>query len=330
MNSYEITTACSRERIGNYLIRWEIIPEYKGTISFYASDSPDSFNQKDPFAVVNAEEGVVRYITRDNLSRKFFLMVLNNGDKEIIAARNIKMDNIQNLRDLGGYKTKNSKELKWGKLFRASSFSQLSRLDSIRLDKLNIKTQVSLCYNKNNEDNANTHYPNRIVINTNDNYSKIIDRILQETMLQGDVKLSLQDIYLEFVDDHEGLFSKAFNYLVEEDHYPIILTDYFGKDQVGYISALILALLEVPMETIETDYLRSNENINWNKVFPQARYLSINQQETLTAFLYTDRLYLDLAFAKINKNWGNVSKYLEQKLNFDLKKQEKLKEILLY
>ena len=44
----EIRSICIRDNIGNYILKWETNPPMEGTMRFYVSDTPNSFNMSQP------------------------------------------------------------------------------------------------------------------------------------------------------------------------------------------------------------------------------------------------------------------------------------------
>ena len=52
--------------------------------------------------------------------------------------REIPLTGTYNFRDLGGYKTKDNKTIKWGKIYRSAFLSELTQDDLNKLSKLRI------------------------------------------------------------------------------------------------------------------------------------------------------------------------------------------------
>ena len=115
----EIRSICIRDNIGNYILKWETNPPMEGTMRFYVSDTPNSFNMSQPAGYADIKDEVTTYITQDNLKRKFFRLTFNGHHQQDIAARHTLMDSIQNFRDEGGYKNSKGKKIKWGKIYRS-------------------------------------------------------------------------------------------------------------------------------------------------------------------------------------------------------------------
>ena len=49
---------------------------------------------------------------------------------------------IENFRDLGGYETKNGKQIRWGKIFRSGEFNSLTANSINRIKNMGIKTLI--------------------------------------------------------------------------------------------------------------------------------------------------------------------------------------------
>ena len=140
-----IRAICVRDNIGNYIIKWETDPQMEGKMKLYVSDTPDAFNLSAPCAYADIQEGIVTYITDDNISRKYFLLSFNDNYFRTIGARFVQMDGIQNLRDIGGYFDRKRQHMtQWGKVYRSGVIRALSSNDKIRMKNLNIKTIIDL------------------------------------------------------------------------------------------------------------------------------------------------------------------------------------------
>lgn len=328
----EIRTLCLRDDIGNYIIKWETFPQIEGYVRIYASDVPDYFEQKTPAGIANIKDGITTYITIDNITRKYFLLKFNDQYQEVIGARAVNTDNIQNFREIGGYLTENDKMLKWGHIFRSGNLDHISPIDKYRIENLNVHTIIDL---RTPEEILHDPiiYPQARKINIPISAGKMKDaeeRIKQGRMKKGDGVLFLQDVYLQFIEKNSEQFALALDLFTEKSNYPILFHGSTGKDRTGFLTALLLAALDVPEETIMKDYLLSNRYININQQASYAKELDSDAQETITTLYSANELFLDIAFKKIKKEHGTIQKYLKEKLNFTSKKREKLKEIMLY
>lgn len=332
-HSPEIQSACLRDDIGNYIIKWETSPQLDGTLKLYISNTPDKFNKSKPVGYVDIKSGITKYVTDDNITRKYFLLSFNDRYFKTVASRPIGMDSVQNLRDLGGYaSTDKGKSIRWGKLFRSGRIGKMSSRDSIRLNGLGIKTIIDL---RGDEEAAASPIRNekaqvvRIPIPIK-NLSNILDRITEGRVRKGDGTVFMQDLYLQYVTENKEQFSKALSILEDENNYPIVFACTFGKDRVGFLAAMLMALLDIPRETIYEDYLATNDYFDLQRYSSEVSKLNSDSQETLTVLLTANESFIDLAFRKIEKEYGSIDKYLKNELHISEKQQNKIKEILLF
>lgn len=331
-NMPEIRTLCLRDDIGNYIVKWETFPQMDGALKVYVSDVPNYFDESTPVALSGIKDGITTYITIDNTTRKYFLLNFNNQFKEIVGARAVSTDNVQNFRDIGGYLDVNDNMLKWGNVFRSGDLDKINSVDKLRIKNLNIKTIIDL-RTPEEIDSIPEGYTDAKVIHIPifaGNPKEIMERIKQGRMKKGDGMLFLQDIYLQFVDNDSEQFAQALNLFLDKKNYPILFHCTQGKDRAGFLAALLLAALDVPEETIMKDYMDTNNYVNIRAMASFANNLDSDAQEAITALLSANELYLGVALKKIKKEYGSIHKYLEEKLNFTTKKREKLKEIMLY
>lgn len=328
----EIRAICLRDEIGNYIIKWETDPLIDGTMKLYVSDTPNSFDMSQPCSYTNINNGRVTYITNDNITRKYFLLSFNDKYFHTIGARSIQMDSVQNLRDIGGYLSKYKKrKTGWGKIFRSGELKSLSRNDAIRLNNLKIKTiidlrgedEISIAPQKYTEANIIS-----IPIPIKDK-EQITKRLIEGRIRKGDGLVYMQDTYIRYVIEYSEQFSKALKVFLNKDNYPILINCSMGKDRAGFLTAMLLAALDVPEETIIKDYMASNHHINLRNLAYIARSFNTDAQETITVLLGANETWLDLALHKIKKEYGSTDKYLSKGLHLTEKERDTLKDIIL-
>jgi len=328
----EIQSVCSRDNIGNYIIKWETNPQIEGTIKLYVSDNPISFDLSYPCNIADIKEGKITHITQDNTSRKYFLLSFNDEYFHTVGARSVQMDSVQNLRDMGGYLNKRGKKItQWGKIYRSGELSSLSHKDIIRINNLKIKTIIDL----RGEDEttlAPNKYPNVKIIPIPipvKNKDIITQRLMEGQKRKGDGIVYMQDTYLQYMNENSKQFGKALKVFLDKENYPILVNCSIGKDRTGFLMAMLLSALEVPEETILEDYMTSNHHIHFEHHAEMARNLNTDAQETITLLLHAHESWLELVFNKIKKEYGSTKKFLSEKLHLTEKEQEQLKDMLL-
>lgn len=329
-----IETVCSQDDIGNYLIKWETESSMTGMVKLYVSNTPDHFNMSEAALSEDIDKGVVTYITDDNLSRKYFLLSFN--DKLYLpvgSSRAIAMDSIQNFRDLGGYyNSHNNRSTRWGKIFRSGDLTAISNRDTSRLDNLGIKTIIDFRDEKEAAANPFKYGKAKVMRFPVplDEESSVKEKILKREMLKGDVQLYMQGIYLSFVDKYSEQFAKALRVFMDKQNYPILISCDLGKDRVGFFTTLLLAVADIPEETIKEDYMLSNDYINISHLSYLAHELNTDSQEAATVLLTVNESAFDLVFNQIKKEYGSMDKYLSKKMHLTEKEQREIKEIVLH
>ena len=328
----EINAICQRDDIGNYIIKWETDPLTTGLVKLYVSDSPKSFNLAEPVGYANSLDGVMKYITRDNITRKYFLLSFNDKYYHLVAARAFLMDGIRNFRDIGGYQTADFQQnIDWAKVYRSGKLVPLSYKDSMRLDQLNIKTVINLL---DEGDPGLSDYPfckgQTITIPVGIKNKEVIhDKLISGCIRKGDGFLFMQDAYLSFMEDYSESFAEALHLFLEKDNYPILINSEMGKDRTGFMMAMLLSALNIPEETIKKDYLASNDYIDISEIADYAHTMNTDAQETVTLLLSANETIIDLVFRQIRKQYGSIDKYLTNKLHLSHEDRETLKDLLL-
>lgn len=328
----EVRTVCLRDDIGNYIIKWETDPRTDGTMKLYVSDTPDAFDMLHPCSYADINDGRVTYITNDNITRKYFLLSFNDKYYRTVGARSVQMDSVQNLRDIGGYSCEHGNRMTgWGKVFRSGELKSLSRNDTIRLDNLNLKTIIDL-RGEDETVSAPVKYAGANIISIPipiKGKEQITQRLKKGRIRKGDGFLYMQDTYISYVTENSEQFGKALKVFLDKDNYPVLVNCSIGKDRAGFLTALLLAALDVPEETIMKDYMASNNHIDLRHLAYMARSLNTDAQETITMLLSANETWLDLAFHKIKKEYGSIDKYLSKGLHLTEKERDTLKDIIL-
>ena len=330
-NAPDIRAICLRDDIGNYVIKWETDPVMEGIVKMTVSDNPDLFTNESPIIYANIKDGVATYITNDNISRKYFRLSFNDKYPRIIGARSAVMDSVQNFRDLGGYTSTNGKTVKWGKVFRSGELSSLSEWDSIRLDNLGIKTIIDLRTNQETL-TAPIKYTKANILQIPISVGKIADapNVLSRDECGKETPGYIWKTSTCNSTDNTDQFAKVLEQFQNEDNYPILISCSYGKDRTGFLTAMLLAALDIPRDAIMEDYLTSNQYIDTSHLADIVKHLSTDAQESITVFLTANEGLMDLAFHKIKKEYGSTEKYLSKGLRLTDKKRERLKDILLY
>ncbi len=255
-----------------------------------------------------------------------------DSNRGVIANRVLPMAGQANFRDLGGYKTKEGKFIKWGQIFRSGNLSELTSADVTYLTSLPLKTIIDF-----RTEEEKTQAPD-IVPSTvtkrleysveSGNTSTIQDFI--DKMLAGEyeyVRQTMIESNAAFVDTYQEVFKSFFAAISEEGNLPVVFHCTAGKDRAGFASAMFLSALGVERETIINDYLLTNTLLGASLEESIQKYGDENIGKAMYYANSVQLEYIGNAFDTIEAEYGTVENYLTQCLKADI---SKLRDMYLY
>lgn len=272
-------------------------------------------------------------------------LVLNTGKAENTGhQRVISLQGTQNTRDIGGYKTDNGRQVRWGAILRSDNLSRLTRDDFQRLESIGLKTVIDLRTFKEAEKAQSNwqgdhppqffHYP----IGSDDGeWIKDQQRLLRSGSFSSEKTL---DHYVTAYRRLPKVGLDSFRDLLalvgDQSNWPVLIHCSAGKDRSGVAIALILEILGVDRETIMDDYLLTNqvarteqraiqfaERVARNKPATGSR-LSTRKPPSADAFfpfLGVKPEMLNGFYDSVDEQYGSMDAYL-MKLGIDLHGRE--------
>ncbi|MDO4771205.1 tyrosine-protein phosphatase [Porphyromonas sp.] len=327
-----IDASTKRDEVGNYVIHWETMPVMNGKVDIFVSDDPHSF-PSDPMITAPIAHQMVKYIPADQVSRKFFLLVFNQNHKTVTAVRLPNTDSSINLRDIGGYVTTSGKAVSWGMIARSGALVDISKKDRVLLSNLRLRSRVILSESVyGNETHGDLPDVPTLVIPTEVgyNYSEHIQDIKTGGLSAEGVRQKQQEYFKDLAYKNKAQFSEALHFLLEPANYPVLISDTFGKDRVGFFIMLLQSILEVSHNDIIREYTETNHVLSASRLFPDGYKYSSEVQETLTEFFRCRDTDLNNMIGYLVKRHGSMSKYIAEVLDFGMSKQRQLQCLLLF
>ena len=170
-----------------------------------------------------------------------------NFTTSVDAPRNISVDGVANVRDLGGWETESGTRTKQGLIYRCGRLNE-SSADTVNIEitedgknvmlgQLGIKSEIDLRKTEGNEVGGITSSP------------------LGDTVTYYSCPMEWDGDML-YDNKEQGL--RGFSILADENNYPVIYHCNIGTDRTGMISFLVNALLGVPEDDLIRDYMFSN------------------------------------------------------------------------
>ena len=180
---------------------------------------------------------------------------------------------VPNLRDLGGYKTRDGSTIAKGLVYRSNQLAPISPSDMKKLAQLGLKTDFDL-----RTEAERTPLPDQLPPGVNNvwldvlkdatgsaptNLLALLQHPKEGNKALGDGKIEAIFIksYREFVSlsSAKTAYHELFTSLADQNKLPALFHCTTGKDRTGWDAAALLTLLDVPKETIMKDYLRSKD-----------------------------------------------------------------------
>ncbi|OPC72634.1 hypothetical protein BAZ12_02215 [Elizabethkingia miricola] len=280
---------------------------------------------------------------------------MENSNKERI----IFLDRALNTRDLGGLVNRGYKKIKEGLLYRSSQLNYLSPADVEQLKRLNLGTVVDFRAIKE-ADELPDKLPNDVqvihvpIIGNHLDENKIADYVLENnlplsmtdkeaTWKYGPFQRMLYLVnsyrdpaYVEVVKQYKPFFQQL---LIQPVEKALLYHCTGGRDRTGLATAFLLDMLDVPMETIKANYLKSNELLQpdsknksstayqrfiFSNVYIQPtdniHFIRIAEEfgttpEKIYNSLKLKPEYLDQIFGNIVKEYGSMKSFYEKEFS---------------
>jgi protein-tyrosine phosphatase len=253
------------------------------------------------------------------------------------AQRLLPVAGAANLRDLGGYATRDGHALRWGVLYRADALADLSDEDLTYLERLSLHRVVDFRSEAERERD-----PDRLPAGPSVVWQPIAGqgldpRTLQDRLLAGEVSAEQSAAFLvegnrAFVNEFRDVYARFLRDLADPANLPTLFHCTAGKDRTGFAAALVMLVLDVPRETAMRDYLLTNtytQAKTW-RTLQVIRFASLFRADPddLQPLFEARETYLNAAYAAIDEQPGGSEAYLRS-LGVDDALRERLRANLL-
>jgi|ERR1700719_91242 len=242
--------------------------------------------------------------------------------------RTINLEGACNFRDLGGYRTRDGRELKWGRIFRTGVLSYFTPGDNEHLNRLAVRTICDLRRSEERE-----HEPTRWPDANTQHLSwadgsappsiRGIAASRSHPYTAAGMRASMIDLYRVLPAWMSPRLRDMFTRIAQGE-VPILVHCAAGKDRTGIAIALLLAVLDVPHATIIEDYLLTNEcdlvqfAVTHQPGEAPGDHPLLGMPEDIRRVLFAaDASYLQASFDQIASDHGDVHEYLRKEIGVD-------------
>lgn len=244
--------------------------------------------------------------------------LFSSGDKRLLLAGSV------NFRDLGGYQTRDQRQIKKGLVFRSDHLSRLTHEDQQTLQNLQFKVVCDFRTQREQQQNPDILPQDGSIrllslpIQAND-----FDPSTVMTRLQAgdDAWLTMEffiELYRRYLEDFGPVWGEVLRLISRSENLPLVFHCTGGKDRTGICAALLLAALGVPEESILSDHQLSN-SCNAERLQPlYARFAEIGiDADRAAPYLAAPAEPLVAMLEHLKKKYRTVEQYLTQKAGLD-------------
>ncbi|RDI31477.1 protein-tyrosine phosphatase [Rhodococcus sp. AG1013] len=204
------------------------------------------------------------------------------------------LEGAPNARDVGGYTTVDGRTVRTGMVFRTDALDKLTPADLAALEGQDVKVV----------DDLRTVYerilqPDRLPAGATANWYDVLGQAPIETMVD------LRSAYVAFIDapGADEAFAAVLRDIRDTDG-AVLYHCSAGKDRTGWTTAVLLTILGVDRETVNADYMLTNQYVD-------------DSGSSITASLGgggVKQEWLDTAFATAEQRYGSFDNYVRQGL----------------
>jgi len=259
---------------------------------------------------------------------------------ERAPGQSIALASVPNLRDLGGWPTRDGGSVRWGLLYRSTGLDRLAGADMAAFAALGIRAVYDL-----RTEAERSAQPDRLPPGTEHVVVDVLagsvdaapaqlfkvatDPKAAEEMLGGGKGIALfEKAYREIVSlPSAGVaYHRLFADLTLEEQRPALFHCTGGKDRTGWAAASLLTLLGVPDDLVMQEYLLTNAELLPAEQPLLDRFRALGgDPDVLRPVVAVAPQYLQAALDEMRKEFGTVEAYFAEGLKLDAAAQHALR-----
>jgi protein-tyrosine phosphatase len=222
--------------------------------------------------------------------------------------RRLAWEGVLNARDLGGYRTSDGRETRWGAVVRSDSLAALTPAGRDALVDYGVRAMVDL---RLPDEVAERPNPFAEPDTHGIGYTNV--SFIDPAATPPEDVTTLADDYKAMLDRFQPAVAAVMAAIADAPEGGVLVHCAAGKDRTGLVSALLLGLVGVAPETIAADYALTAECLRprdeeWLENGPGDR---AEREELLMRFAPTAGVLLEV-LDHLNDRYGGVEPYLRQ------------------
>ena len=229
--------------------------------------------------------------------------------------RELVWDGCLNVRDLGGHRTADGHETRYGAIVRADSVRQLSDAGWQALVDYGIRTVVDLRGDDERQADPPGDVPLKVLhvpfMEADDAEWKEIEADLEAaSAAAADAAGATRAVYLIFLEHFHRNAVAGVRAVARAPEGGVVVHCAGGKDRTGLLTAFLLHLAGVPDEDVAADYAISEERLRPRHDAWIASAETEAERERLRRIASTPAAAMIGVFDELRRRWGGVEGYL--------------------
>jgi protein tyrosine/serine phosphatase len=180
----------------------------------------------------------------------------------LLRSRDLAWDGCLNVRDLGGHRTQDGGETRYGAVVRADSIRQLTDAGWAAAVDYGVRTVVDLRMDQELEADPPAELPVDVIhMSFFDEDAETFAEVEAVAAAAPDYATATRDVYLVFLERFRKNVAAAIAAVARAPQGVVVVHCVGGKDRTGLVTAFLLHLAGVDDEQIAADYAISEERL---------------------------------------------------------------------
>lgn len=260
--------------------------------------------------------------------RQWFDFDPQHGQGLRLADRQVKLEGAVNFRDAGGYRTTTGQWVKMGEVYRSDALNKLTANDLAKLQRLRVKTVFDLRMQDERTKDADKVPAGATYVVADVFAGSGSFQAMPKTPEEAVKAMVDAEKAMVSGDGGKKAYTQVFEGIQNDRSRSVLFHCTAGKDRTGWANAALLTALGVPRETVEADYLASND---YRKAANEAilSHLPAQQAAVYKPLLDVRPEYLNSGYDEVKAAYGSFDRYLKDGLGIDSRELKELKKDLL-
>jgi len=175
--------------------------------------------------------------------------------------RHLTFDGAKNMRDLGGYSTKDGRKTQWRRFLRSAKLNDLTETGQRELLDYGVGAVIDLRLPREVDKSPNVFAKSQeVVYHHFDLWGNRMDDFESSPSSPGQAE-KLADLYRMGLDRCGGIIGEIVRVLADGGDHATVFHCGAGKDRTGLVAALLLGIVGVPHETIISEFALTADHL---------------------------------------------------------------------